>query len=355
MKEFPNGFAAVQDEMDRAGGGVSPLQGFGRAPCHFGELIQGVFRADDGQVCRALVTLPIREHGTTAVFTRVPGTDLGDISVQGTGRGKSRRAAEITASQCARIAGMRGSGGRLVLDSDVPVGIGMGSSTSDVLATVRAVASAFGVRLDPDTTVRLAVEAESACDPLMLDERPVLFGPRNGRVLEVLGSRLPPLMVVGCITGDADTVDTVSLPDAPASAVGDYELLRDDVRRAVTTGDVSVLGNACTQSARRNQSMVPKTELEALEEVARRSGAAGVQVAHSGNVAGVLLDARAPDLPRRLERCETLLADSGIATACVFRAGGRYPQSDRCVVSPRSMTGRVARSEGAWAGVRAHR
>ncbi len=355
MKEFPNGFATEQDEMDRAGGGVSPLQGFGCAPCHFGELIQGVFRADDGQVCRALVTLPIREHGTTAVFTRVPGAELGDITVQDTGRGKSRRAAEIAARRCAGIAGVRGSGGRLVLHSDVPVGIGMGSSTSDVLATVRAVASAYGLRLDPDMTVRLAVEAESACDPLMLDERPALFGPRNGRVLEVLGPDLPPLVVVGCTTGDADPVDTVSLPDAPASAVDDYERLRDDVRRAVATGDVSVLGNACTLSARWNQSVLPKTELGALEDIAHRSGAAGVQVAHSGNVAGLILDARSPDLTRRLERCESLLAESDITPACVFRAGGRKPQSGKCVVSPRSTAGRTAPSEGVWAGVRPHR
>ncbi|QGK70120.1 GHMP kinase [Allosaccharopolyspora coralli] len=327
------------------------LRGFGHAPCHFGELIQGVFRSDGGAVCRALVTLPMTEHGTSAHFTRIPDSGLGDIAVVNADRAKARRAAEITARRCAQLAGVRGSGGRLVLDSDVPVGIGMGSSTSDVLATIRAVASAFDVRLPPETTVSLAVEAETACDPLMLDERPVLFGPRNGRALEVLGPNLPPMVVLGCTTGNAAAVDTVSLPDVPVAAVEDYERLRTDVRRAVATGDVGLLGKACTHSARLNQSLLPKKEFEALEDIARRCGAAGVQVAHSGNVAGILLDARSPDLARCLEWGTTLLAQYDMTATVVFRAGGN-PQSGTCVASN---SARAVRREGVGAGVRPHR
>lgn len=112
-----------------------------------------------------------------------------------------------------------------------------------------------------------------------------------------------------------------------------------------------MLGKACTHSARLNQSLLPKKEFEALEDIARRCGAAGVQVAHSGNVAGILLDARSPDLARCLEWGTTLLAQYDMTATVVFRAGGN-PQSGTCVASN---SARAVRREGVGAGVRPHR
>ncbi|MFE6853444.1 hypothetical protein ACFVDH_21970, partial [Streptomyces sp. NPDC057674] len=164
-----------------------PVTGTGHAACHHGELLQGVFLDADGRRCAGLVTLPLAGPGSRADFVRRPGTPPEALTVVPADRGKAARAAGLAVAECAREAGLPPSGGQLRLTGDVPVGLGMGSSTSDVIATVRAVADAYGLRLAPAAVARLAVAAERASDPLMLDARPVLFAQREGRVLEVLG------------------------------------------------------------------------------------------------------------------------------------------------------------------------
>ncbi|WP_234401897.1 GHMP family kinase ATP-binding protein [Thermobifida halotolerans] len=197
----------------------------------------------------------------------------------------------------------------------------MGSSTSDVIAAVRAVAAAFAVELSPEEVARIAVRAETAADPTMLDARPVLFAQREGRVLEDLGPALPPGVVVGCLTGGGRPVDTLTLPPDPygAADLAAYEHLRALLRRAVADADPLLLGRVSTESARRNQRIAPKPELDLLERAARHSGGTGVQVAHSGNVAGVLFDAAAPDLTERVRECVCFLRDSDVPVTRIFR------------------------------------
>lgn len=296
------------------------VSGTGHAPCHHGELLQGVFRDDDGRRCAGLVTLPMAGPGSTAVFVRRPGTPPEVLTVVPAGRTKAARAATLAVAACAERSGRPPAGGTLRLTGDVPVGLGMGSSTSDVIAAIRAVASSYGLRLPPGTVARLAVRAERACDPLMLDARPVLFAQREGRVLETLGPALPPLLVVGCALGGGAPVDTLSLP-APEYDEHDVracERLRALLRRAVATGDARLLGEVATASATRGQRVLRHPEFDALTGIARRSGAVGVQIAHSGAVAGVLFDPAAPGVRHRVRGCLRALAAHGIPATRTF-------------------------------------
>lgn len=293
--------------------------GVGHAACHHGEIVQGVFLDDDGHPCRGLVTLPTPEPSTRAEFLREDDVPVGRIVVTPEGRAKAARAAALAVNECALRVGVRPSGGRLRLRGEIPVGLGMGSSTSDIIAAVRAVASAYRCVLSPSTIARLAVRAETASDPLMLDHRPVLFAQREGRVLEELGAALPPLVVVSCLTGDGAAVDT--LAPRPEHQLGDvpaFELLRAQLRTAIANGSAALLGAVCTESSRLNQRLLPKPELDALEAAAAAAGAVGVQVAHSGNVAGVLFDAEEPDLEQRLHSCVARLRRSGVPVSRVF-------------------------------------
>ncbi|HLU95403.1 MAG TPA: GHMP kinase [Thermobifida alba] len=295
--------------------------GSGLAPCHHGEILQGVFADGEGRPCRGLVTLPLAEPVTRAVFVPLPGAPAHRIAVAPAGRAKAARAARLAVAECARRSGLAACGGRLGLSGGVPVGLGMGSSTSDVIATVRAVAASFAVALSPREVARIAVRAETAADPTMLDARPVLFAQREGRVLEDLGPALPACVVVGCLTGGGRPVSTLALPAVRygAADLAAFEELRALLRRAVADADPVLLGRVSTESARRNQSVAPKPEFGLLEEAARRGGGAGVQVAHSGNVAGVLFDAAAPDLTERVRDCVRRLRDSGVPVTRIFR------------------------------------
>ncbi|MEV5970451.1 GHMP kinase [Streptomyces sp. NPDC051921] len=301
------------------GAGALPT-GTGYAPCHHGEILQGVFL--DGGVRRpGLVTLPMAGPGSRAEFVRRPGTAPQSITVVPAGRHKAARAAALAVTECAHAAGLPPCGGDLRLTGDIPVGLGMGSSTSDVIAALRAVADSYAVRMAPGTVARLAVQAETASDPLMLDDgRPVLFAQREGRVLEVLGPALPPLVVVGCTLGGGAPVDTLSLPpdEVHDSDVRAWERLRGLLRRAVSTGDAALVGEVATASARRGQLVLGHPEFDALCAVARRAGAVGVQIAHSGAVAGVLFDPAATALRRRVRRCLHGLRAHGIPTTRTF-------------------------------------
>ncbi|MGW2601800.1 GHMP family kinase ATP-binding protein, partial [Streptomyces klenkii] len=301
------------------GAGDAPA-GTGHAPCHHGEILQGVFLDGDGRRYAGLVTLPMAGPGSHAEFVRRPGTPPGALTVVPADRTKAARAAALAVAECAEATGRPPCGGELRLMCDVPVGLGMGSSTSDVIAAVRAVADSYRLRLAPDAVARLAVRAELACDPLMLDGRPVLFAQREGRVLEVLGPALPPLVVVGCALGGGAPVDTLALPvrEATEAGVRDFERLRTRLRRAVATGDAHLLGQVATASARRGQQALGHPEFGALTAITRRVGAVGVQIAHSGAVAGVLFDPAAPGLRHRVRSCLRALDAHGIPATRTF-------------------------------------
>ncbi|WP_216215585.1 GHMP family kinase ATP-binding protein [Amycolatopsis aidingensis] len=313
------------------------MRGTGYAPCHHGEILQGAFRDGAGSVCRGLVTLPMRDLGTRAEFLRLPGTPWDEIEVLPADRTKAAAAARLAVAACAR---RRPCGGRLRLHSEVPVGLGMGSSTSDIIAAVHAVAASFGTRLAPSTVADLAVRAERASDPLMLEHRPLLFAQREARVLEVLGDSLPRALVVGCTTGGGLPVDTLTLSVSYGAAeVEAFEGLRAALRRAIANADLALLGRVSTESAWHNQRVLAKEEFPVLAEIAAASGAAGVQVAHSGNVAGLLFDPAAPRLWERVRECVRALRASGITVTRIFssgpeRAGGRECTSTSPTRSP---------------------
>ncbi|GGK22731.1 kinase [Pilimelia terevasa] len=289
--------------------------GIAGAPAHHGELLQGVF-AVDGELRRALVSLAHPGAGTVATFRpqSSPGLSVTDASLT-----KVRRAAELTMDEL-RALPTAPAGGVVEIVSNVPRGVGMGSSTADVVATIRAVADYHGAELPPHTVARLAVAAERASDSIMFADQVVLFAHRAGRLLETLGTALPPLIVLGCNTG-ADGVDTLEHPPAEYDEreVATFGVLRAALRRAVATGDCRLLGRVATASARLNQRFLPKPQLEVLIELCLRHGGSGVQVAHSGTVAGLMFDARSPDVQNAVHASTVELERLGLQVTTVLR------------------------------------
>ncbi|MET9325432.1 hypothetical protein [Tsukamurella sp. NPDC003166] len=277
-------------------------RGTGRSTGHHGELLQGRFRCPVLDECPGLVTVPIGTVGSVALFTPDAGAGV-RIRTDGDARDltKARRAAEATLAHL-RAEGAPGfTGGELRVTRTAPVGLGLGSSTADVLAAVRAVADCCGVELDADTVARLAIGAEGASDPLWSD-RPILFAHRHGHVIEELGPELPRMFLVRCMLGGP--VDTLALAPAGTGHVGEYEELRALLRRAVADGDAPGVAAVATRSARLNQSRHYKPDLDRLIAAGERAGALGVQVAHSGNVAGLLFaHTLSPDRVRRAADC----------------------------------------------------
>ncbi len=258
--------------------------GVGEGIGHSGEILQGAFRLGSGRPRQALVTLPCPLFHSQAVFTA---GGRCAVVVEPAHKVKARRAAELALAHH----GHPGAGGHLRIESNIPESLGLGSSTSDVVAAIRAVASAFGACSPPEAVARLAVRAETASDSTMFDGRVVLFAQREARILATLGSRLPPLTVLGFDTDPGRPgIDTLSheVPTRSAGEIHRFDGLLAALGRAVEDGDAQGLGEVATASATINQGHLPKRRFEDVVRLARSVGACGVQVAHSGTAAGLL-------------------------------------------------------------------
>jgi uncharacterized protein involved in propanediol utilization len=287
--------------------------GRGRVRAHHGEIVQGVFESREGSLEHGLVTLPCPLFETRVRFRPMRSAPL---TVHPGDRPKARAAARLALDELGR----GGWGGRVRIDSNVPLAWGCGSSTTDVLAVIRAVADAFHAQLEPEQVARLAVASETASDSLMYPaERALLFAQRRGCVLEDLRGPLPSVRVLGFNTEVDRGVETLALPPCNYAAweVDAFRGMLALLRRAVEQGDPELLGRAATDSARINQRHRPKRQMDALLRLAREAGAVGTQVAHSGTVAGFLF-APFADVGERIARASDGLAALGLGRGWEF-------------------------------------
>lgn len=308
-----------------------PAKGAGSASAHHGEMLQGVFRDNRGRLTRALVTLQCSDWKSHATF--YPSSRQAEI-ICTPGMWKARRAAVASMTEFS-TGGSPVTGGYLDIWSDIPRGIGMGSSTADVTAAIRAIAVFHGVAPTPEKIGRIAVEVECASDPIMIDDRVVLFAHREGTVLETLGPHLPPMIVVGC---DAEpgtgTIDTLALPPAAYSTtdIDAFGFLRAELRAAVVNGDTARLGRVATSSALINQRFLPKSTLDFLLDLCERAGGCGIQIAHSGTVAGVIFDSRRDDIRKNIDRCVSGMDKGGLSPSRII-ACNQADRDDRWILS----------------------
>jgi uncharacterized protein involved in propanediol utilization len=258
--------------------------GVGTAGHHHGEILQGALRRTR-ELIPCLITMPARGVGSTARYFRAPGQPWEVVPAW---KGKAERAARLTLAHIGE-----GLGGRLEIECSVATGIGLGSSTCDVVAAIRAVSSAHGVQLDAAQVARFAIEAEGAADPIMFEDEVVLFAQRRGQVMESFGAWIPQYTVLSIDT-DPGTVgiDTLSLPlpDYSNAELARLEGMIDGVRDAFRRRDSAAIAAIASQSAELNQRFVALRKFREICTFAEAHRALGVQISHSGTVAGILFD-----------------------------------------------------------------
>lgn len=287
----------------------------GRAGRHHGEILQGLWwpQSDACTVpVPCLVTLPIPDVGSEAHFRLAPGRQ---IEVHPAGKVKAARAARLALDAL----GVTATGGVLRLHSPIPTGLGMGSSTSDVLATLRAVYAACGTRADPALLAQLAVRAEVASDPLMFDSV-VLFAQREGRILEHWGHWIPEFLLLSIDTDPrSGGRDTLALPLPGDEMRAHYTELVRQARAAFQAHDAAAIATVATRSAELHQITAPIQGFNSLCALAAAADALGVQISHSGTIAGMLFHPKtaAGDLTPLISRVQAL----EMAPIRIFRTG----------------------------------
>jgi uncharacterized protein involved in propanediol utilization len=264
-----------------------------------------------------LVTLPCNAFESAATFE--PNTGRG-VTVSPPSKEKARKAAELALERYARV----GAGGHLEVRSTVPVGVGLGSSTSDGVAALRAVSKVLPRDLSAPELGALAVEAETAADAIMFGDRALLFAHREGEVLEDFGGPLPGLEVLGFVADlSRSRVDTLGLPPASYTQqeIETFSSLVELMRRAVETDSPDLVGRVASASARINQRYLPIPDFDRLERLAEAAGVLGLQVAHSGTVAGLLFDPVDEVVGEKIACARALLAEWGSTSTWRFGAG----------------------------------
>ena len=247
-------------------------RGLASAPGTCGELAQGML--DETPV---MVTCPIDLYSTAAVEL-----------LEGTGRvhgpadsPKASRAIELTLG----LLGRSDLDARLRLESPIPRKKGMASSTADVAAAIGATASALNAEVSTRQQAELALSIEPS-DGVMLSGI-ALFDHRGGRVARFLGD--PPDMKI-LVLEFAGVVDT----EAFNSVDRDVELQRqagrfrealDLITEGLERRDAQLIGRGATESGLAYQAVLPKPQLPDVLALGR---AAGVNIAHSGTVMGLL-------------------------------------------------------------------
>jgi len=301
---MPSPTAAPIQPLYRGATGVSTCFGT------FGELVQGVLPGRDGDF---LVTLPIARW-SMATFQVDPRTP--EVRVRPAHKTKAVRLCRLLLDSVGAS-----TGGVLTVDSSLPEGKGLASSSADLVASARAVANALHLDLSPDRIERLLRRIEPTDG--VLYPGIVAFDHRRVRLRGRLGS-LPTMTIVGVDEGG--TVDTVAFNriEKPFSA-GDrreYARLLDRVADAVARRDLAEVGAAATRSALMNQALSPKRSLEAVLRVCADVAALGVVAAHSGTMLGVLLDAGEPGYPERVaatvRACSAISPDVSLYRSLAF-------------------------------------
>lgn len=263
----------------RLAAAVPRLAGTGYANGTFGELLQGAL---PGTGNHFLVTLPIHRFSKVRFFLDPEHVDLRVVPHH---KHKAVRLAELLLHRLGLPVR-----GRLAIESELPEGKGMASSSADLVATARAIFGAIDRPVEEETLLSLLREIEPT-DGVMYPEF-VSFFHRRVELHQRLG--LPGRSMHVLAVDEGGMVDTLAYnrkiggySDAERAA---YETLLDRACTGFRRSDLRVLGDVATRSAELNQRRNPKRHLTRLHAMKQELGALGVVVTHSGTCAGLLFD-----------------------------------------------------------------
>ena len=280
-----------------------------RCPGSCGELVQGTAAG-----MNFLVTCPVTVYSQVSVeLSTERKTDLqaGDKTLQAV-----RRTLEYL--------GLPWQNVEVRIESDLPLGKGMASSSADISAACLATALAVGRRIDPQAICDIALAIEPT-DGIFLPGI-TLIDHVSGKVRRSLGE--PPVISLAIfdVGGEVDTIDFNQRSDLALLNLAKEPQVLDAlqmVEEGLRTGDCGLIGEGATLSALANQTILFKPALEGIIELSRSFGAIGVNAAHSGTVIGVMFaDAAAKGIGACVEEIRRQYPDVRYFTQARLTSGG---------------------------------
>lgn len=256
------------------GGSRRAKDGRGTAPGTCGEFAQGILSS--GQPFH--VTCPINKSATVVASLRPAKA----FTVCGLGEDHSKL--ELGIQHTVELLDLGAVEVTVRHWSDLDIGKGMGSSTADVLAGVRAIADAVNECLTPETEGRLAAMVESSDGSMYPGIAAV-----NHKTCELIQAWdwYPEFVIVMLVPGNS--VDTASIPFlGQERLVGDYDDLFAKMNGAVQRRSIAEFAEQSTRSAVLNDEFLLNPYSRNLGSRLDEFDALGLSVGHTGTVCGLL-------------------------------------------------------------------
>jgi uncharacterized protein involved in propanediol utilization len=176
-------------------------------------------------------------------------------------------------------------GVQIALESTIPWGKGLSSSSADVLSVLSVVNDYLELGLGSEELYRIAARVEPT-DPCLSDDIVVFHQHSGQRGQEIF---LPSLSLLYFDTAPGRCVDTLGVRRHwPRGAGAFFAWLLQRLISAAEQGDYALLFDCITYSAEYNQMVLPLPGFDDYRRLADEVGA-GLMVAHSGTVAGLLV------------------------------------------------------------------
>ena len=174
---------------------------------------------------------------------------------------------------------------RIRLRSNIPKGKGLSSSSTDVLSVLSLVNGYLDTRLPAVDLYRIAARVEPT-DPC-LSEDILVFHQHSGRPGAVI--EMPPVTLLYFDAAPEKRVDTLGMRRSRTEGEGKFfAWLLQRLIRAARGGDYEMLFDTITSSGECNQKVLPLPGFGDYYQLAMETGA-GLMVAHSGTIAGLLV------------------------------------------------------------------
>ncbi len=270
---------------------MASLIGIAKAPGSCGELVQGTLNGESFHI-----SCPINLYSQVRIVLNDRGKIIGPPD-----KWKTREAIKKTL----KFFGKENLGANFEIDSKIPLGKGMASSTADIGATSLATAKAqnFPPKADQpqaETEKRKEISLQEIAKIALsieptdgtLFEGITIFDHRNGALFKFLGKAPDMEILVIDLGGRVDTLEfnKKDLTEINRQREGEIKEALKLVEEGIKGKNPRSIAKGATISAFSNQRILYKPALDRIWEISQEAGALGINIAHSGTVVGILAE-----------------------------------------------------------------
>lgn len=250
---------------------------YGICPASCGEFVQGMMDNEE-----YLSSYAIDMYSTAIIEEKIQNIKKGPF--------KSRKAIEAVFNRFS-LPIKESKNISLDIQSEIPVGKGMASSTADIGATIVATLGLIKEDLTSEEISKLASTIEPTDSTYI--EKNSIFNPLNGEVVKYLGNIKNSRVIILEPNKTLSTTKIRNTPNYKEIKMQNQEIIQESfylLEEGIGKNDLYSIGRACTLSSLANENIDKKEGLKEIIEISQNYGAYGVNIAHSGTVVGVMID-----------------------------------------------------------------